>query len=122
MKLKLKTPKDRKERAYLGISAKDNFSINEARARVILVEIMNGYCVSCQNQTSICNKLFTLIQSNSKTRDQIKMIGISVANNDEELKIFQDHFQVPFSIIPDPKYVMHSAIGGSLTPFSIFAK
>lgn len=50
------------------------------------------------------------------------MVGVSAGNNAEEINIYRDHFKVPFPIIPDPKYVMHAAIGGSPTPFSIFVR
>jgi hypothetical protein len=86
------------------------------------VEIMNVYCVSCQNLAPIYNQLFALIQSDPETRDQIKMVSVAAGNNDEEVKIFRDHFQVPFPIIPDPEYRLHAAIGGSPTPFSIFVR
>ncbi len=118
----LKTPGDFKDRVYLEMLGKESFAIKEIKAKVILVEIMNVYCASCQNLVPIYNKLFALIQSTPETKKGIKMIGIAAGNNDQEVKIFRDHFQVPYPIIPDPKYVMHEAIGGSPTPFSIFVR
>src|SRR5208283_5643905 len=98
----LKTPGDFKDRVYLEMLGKENFDIKEIKAKVILVEIMNVYCASCQNLAPIYNKLFARIQSNPDTRKGIKMIGIAAGNNDQEVKIFRDHFQVPYPIIPDP--------------------
>jgi hypothetical protein len=118
----LKTPGDANDRSYLQISDKENFAIKEIKAKVILVEIMNVYCASCQNLAPRYNELFARIQSDPDTRKKIKIIGIAAGNNDQEVKIFRDHFQVPYPIIPDPKYVMHEAIGGSPTPFSIFVR
>jgi hypothetical protein len=118
----LQTPGDPKDRTYLGISGKDYFAIRDMKAKVILVEMMNVYCASCQNQAPINNKLFDLIQSSPEIRDKIKIVAIAAGNNDQEIKIFRDHFQVPFPIIPDPHYAMHKAIGGSPTPFSIFVR
>lgn len=120
--VKLKTPPVVKDRAYLGVPAGKEFAVKDINAKVILVEIMNVYCVSCQNQAPIYNKLFSLINSDPKTRKQIKIIGVAAGNNEEEIKIFRDHFQVLFPIIPDPQYKLHAAIGGSPTPFSIFVR
>ncbi len=120
--ISLKTPSGARDRAYLGIPPKNTFTVKDIKAKVILVEIMNVYCASCQNQAPIYNKLFNLIQANPKTRNQIKIIGVSAGNNDQEIKIFRDQFQVPFPIVPDPQYVMHAAIGGTPTPFSIFVR
>ena len=118
----LKTPGDANDRSYLQISGKENFAIKEIKAKVILVEIMNVYCASCQNLAPIYNDLFARIQSNPDIRKKIKIVGIAAGNNDQEVKIFRDHFQVPYPIIPDPKYIMHEAIGGSPTPFSIIVR
>jgi hypothetical protein len=118
----LKTPSAVNDRTYLGLSDQKEFAVKDIRAKVILVEIMNVYCVSCQNQAPIYNQLFALIQSDPETRGQIKIISVSAGNNDEEVKIFRDHFHVPFPIVPDPEYVLHAAIGGSPTPFSIFVR
>jgi hypothetical protein len=120
--VKLNTPLDAKDRTYLGLSDQKEFAVKDIKARVIVVEIMNVYCVSCQNQAPIYNQLIDLIHSDPKTRNQIKIISFAAGNNDQEVKIFRDHFQVPFPIIPDPQYVMHAAIGGSPTPFSIFVR
>jgi thiol-disulfide isomerase/thioredoxin len=79
----LKTPDEVKDRAYLEISGKENFAIKEIKAKVILVEIMNVYCASCQNLAPIYNKLFARIQSNPDTRKGIKMIGVAAGNNEQ---------------------------------------
>ncbi len=92
----LKPPVDSKDRIYLGISGEAPFAVKDIKAKVILVEIMNVYCASCQNMAPIYNKLYTLIDSQPEIRKQIKIIGIAAGNDDQEIKIYRDHFQVPF--------------------------
>jgi hypothetical protein len=111
-----------KDRSYLGLSSKEPFFVKDIKAKIVLVEIMNVYCSGCQNQAPIYNQMFALIQANPSLRKDIKIIGVAAGNNDQEIKIYQDHFKVPFPIIPDPNYVVHKAIGGSPTPFSIIVK
>ena len=53
----LKTPGDANDRSYLQISDKENFAIKDIKAKVILVEIMNVYCASCQNLAPVYNEL-----------------------------------------------------------------
>ncbi len=118
----LKTPAQAKDRTYLGLSGGDHFRIQDLKAKIILVEILNVYCTACQNQAPLYNQLFALIRSKPDTRNQIKMIGIAAGNDDEEVKNFRDHFQVPYPIIPDPQYVLHAATGGGPTPFSIIVR
>jgi uncharacterized protein with FMN-binding domain len=118
----LKTPAQDKDRTYLGVSGGAHFKIQDLKAKVILVEIMNVYCAACQNQAPLYNQLFDLIQSDPTAREQIKMIGIAVANNQEEVDTFRDHFQVRYPIITDPDYIIHGAVGGGPTPFSIMVR
>jgi hypothetical protein len=113
---------NKKDKEYLGISGNGSFSIKDIHAKIILVEIMNVYCSGCQNQAEVYNKLFALIQSDRTLKNDIKMIAVAAGNNSEEIEIFKNHFHVPFPIIPDLHYEMHSAIGGSPTPFTIVVK
>jgi len=118
----LKTPAETKEKAYLGIPGGARFRIKDLKGRIVLVEIMNVYCAACQKQAPLFNQLFALIQSNPAVRKKIKMIGIAVGNDDEEVKSFRTAFQVPYPIIPDPDYILHAAVGGGPTPFSIIVR
>jgi peroxiredoxin len=118
----LKTPSQAKDRTYLGISGGDQFKIKDLKAEVILVEIFDVYCLPCQKQAPLYKQLFGLIQSNPAARDQIKMIGIATGNDEAEIKKFQDHFQVPYPIISDPKFILHEAVGGPPAPFSVIVR
>jgi peroxiredoxin len=118
----LKSPSQAKDRAYLGISAGDQFKVKDLKAEVILVEIFDVYCLPCQKQAPLYKKLFGMIQSNPAARDQIKMIGIAVGNDESEIKKFQEHFQIPYPIISDPKLILHEAVGGPPAPFAIIVR
>jgi hypothetical protein len=88
----------------------------------VLVEMMNVHCSSCRTQAPTYNKLYALIESDPKTKGQIKMLAIAAGNGDEEVKEFRDKYRVPFPLIPDPGFDMHRAIGSSPTPFSIYVR
>jgi peroxiredoxin len=118
----LKTPSQPKDRTYLGISGGDQFKVKDLKAEVILVEIFDVYCLPCQKQAPLYKQLFGMIQSNPAARDKIKMIGIAVGNDASEIKKFQDHFQVPYPIISDPKFILHAAVGGPPAPFSVIVR
>ena len=118
----LKTPAAVGDRAYLGIAGGEQFTIRDIQARIILVEILNVYCVACQNQAPLYNRLYDLIQANPAARKQIKMIGIAVANDEEEVQTFRQHFKIPYPIVTDPEYRLHEAVGGGPTPFSIIVR
>jgi hypothetical protein len=118
----LKYPAQAQDRAYLGISGGDHFSIKDLKAEVILVEIFDVYCIPCQNQAPLFKQLFGMIQSDPVTRDKIKMLGIAVGDEEPEIKKFREHFQVPYAIVSDPDAVLHKAVGGPPAPFSIIVR
>ncbi len=119
---RLEVPKDPRERKYLTLTEIENFALKEIKADLVIVEILSVYCPSCQRQTPVFNQLFGLIENDAKTRGRIKMIGIAVGNSDREVQDFIKKYKIPFPIIPDPKFAMHRAIGGSRTPFTILVR
>lgn len=118
----LRIPANQEERKYLGLPEGESFRLSEIKADLVLVEILSVYCPSCQLQVSSYNELYTLIEKDSKTRGRIKMIGIAAGNGDIEVRHFRDEYQVRFPIVPDSRFAMHSAIGGSRTPFTIYVR
>ena len=119
---RLAVPKNSTEREYLGLTETKQFTLNDIKADLVIVEILSVYCPSCQRQTPVFNKLFGFIEKDAKTRGRIKMIGIAVGSNDREVEDFVIRYKIPFPIIPDPQFAMHRAIGGSRTPFTIWVK
>jgi hypothetical protein len=118
----LKAPAGARDRGYLGISGGDRFTVKDIRAQVILVEILNVYCGACQRQAPLYNRLFSAIQADPAARKQIKLIGIAVGNDDEEVRTFRSHFKIPYPIIADTDYSLHAAVGGGPTPFSLIVR
>ena len=119
---RLEAPKDPAGGVYLGLMEIDRFSLTEIKADLVIVEILSVYCPSCQRQTPVFNKLFGLIENDAKTRGRIKMMGIAVGNSVREVQDFVKRYKIPFPVIPDPKFEMHRAIGGSRTPFTILVR
>ena len=62
----------------------------------MLVEIINIYCGSCQEQAPIYNKLYSLIESKGATKGRIKMLAIGAGNPEKYIKQYVDGFKVPF--------------------------
>jgi peroxiredoxin len=118
----LQTPSDPEDRRYLGLSEDETFTLDKIKGNLVLVEMMNVHCSSCRTQAPEYNKLYALIESDPKTKGQIKMLAIAAGNGDEEVKEFRDKYKVPFPLVPDPAFAMHRAIGSSPTPFAIYVR
>ncbi len=116
------TPVTVEEADYLGIKADAPFTIQDIKADVVMVEILNVYCSSCQIQAPFLNDLYNRLQNDAETRDTVKIIGFAAGNGPEEVKAFKDAFDIRYPVIPDPNFTMHAAIGRSRTPFLIFVR
>jgi peroxiredoxin len=110
------------DRVYLGLESGDTFTLKDIQGDLVLVEILNVHCIHCQEQASIYNELYKMIEQDASTRGRIKFIGFAVGNNEFEVKYFRRKYDVPFPIISDHRFELHRAIGGSVTPFSIFVR
>ena len=118
----LSVPEARGYRHYLGISEGSHFTLKEVEADLIVVEILNVHCPSCQRQIKAYNELYRLITADPQTSGRIKMIGIAAGNTQSEASRFIIHYNVRFPIIPDPQYHLYNAIGETRAPFTIYVR
>lgn len=118
----LLTPGDIQARQYLGLGQDQFFTLNDIKADLVLVEVLSVHCPTCQRQAQAYNELFESIRQNPDIKDRIKMIGVGAGNNAAEIDYFKRNYDVPFPIIPDPRFNLHEAIGGSRTPFTIYVR
>jgi len=118
----LPTPLDPARRAYLGLDDRPTFRLSEVTADLVLVELLSVYCPHCQMQAPSYNELYRMIEADPATRGRIKLLGIGVASQWDEINRFTSGFNVPFPILPDPGFAAWRAVGGSATPFSLYVR
>ena len=104
---------------YLGLTGKQTFSISDVAAEVLLVEVMNINCGSCQQQAPVNNYLYSLIQSTPEATGRIKMMAISAGTLYRDIQDFKEYFKTPYPVIEDPDFVLYEAVGRTPTPFAI---
>jgi peroxiredoxin len=93
---------DSRDYAYLGIPhTGGEIMLDQLRGKIIIFEIFSMYCPHCQKSALAVNELYTLIESNSETKDLIKMVGIGNRNSAFEVGIYKDKYAVPFPLVPD---------------------
>jgi hypothetical protein len=118
----LKPLSNRTDAAYLGVASDQFFSTNDIRADLVLVEILNTSCTSCQQQAAVYNELFTMIEADPAARSRIKLIAIAAGNSDKEIQTFKDRFKILFPVVGDPQFTLWDATGRSKTPLSIYVR
>jgi len=52
-------------------------------------------------------------------RNDIKVVGIGVGDNDKRIGVWKTKLRVPFPLFPDPKRVIHKKFGLPATPYTV---
>jgi peroxiredoxin len=99
--LELPVPQSDQDKTYLGLEGSGTFKLNQIKTRILIIEIFNSYCPHCQNNAPRVNNLYRTIQERADLKDKIKIIGIGIGDNPEEIKLFKEEYQVTFPLIPD---------------------
>lgn len=113
------------DRAYLGIPDGKTFTIGDIQADLIVLEVLNTYCTSCQIQAPIYNKVFRLMENDPVTKGRIKWMGVGVGNNKTEVGAFRKEKQIQFPILTDLNFEFYDAVGGPggvRTPLTILVR
>src|SRR4030042_2189995 len=99
------------EQVYLGIPQNKSFSFKEIRGNLILIEFISTYCVSCQRQAPIFNDLYNSIEKDPGLKGKAKMIGIAAGNTLNEVEAYKREYEIPYPVLPDPRFEAHAAVG-----------
>jgi peroxiredoxin len=116
----LPAPADPAQQAYLGLDKEGPFTLNQVEGKVVLVELLNVLCPHCRKQTGPYNELYRMIEGDPVTRGRIKMLGVAVANSDEQIEDFVDIYAVAFPVVSDRRFALHRALRAGPTPFSLY--
>jgi len=120
--ISLPIPQETVHRNYLGLSNEGLFQIPQIKAKIVLVEIFSMYCPACQNEAPRVNELYKLIESDSKTKGRIKLVGIGAGNTPFEVDVFRKKYEVPFPLFSDTDFSIHKSLGEVRTPYFIGVK
>jgi peroxiredoxin len=117
-------PKDPVRRNYLGLPPdKEMVTIGDVQADLLVLEILNVYCFSCQGQALALNDVYKLIEMRPHLKGRIKILGVALQNTREQVEEFKKEYGVLFPVMPDPEGNAEALIGpGIHTPFSLYIR
>lgn len=119
------SPTSSQDLAYLGLSEEKPFTLGDIQADLIVLELLNIYCTSCQQQAPIFNEVFDLVERDPAMKGKVKWLGVGVGNNEMEVESFRRRKSSPFPILSDIHFDLYGAIGGPggiRTPFTLLLR
>ena len=106
----LTIPDSSEMKSYLGIKGAKLFPWSKIQGKLLVIEFFDVFCPVCQGNAPILNKLFKLIREDKDLGKNVKMIGIEVGSNPEDLAAYQQHFKVEFPLFLDSKREIQTSI------------
>ncbi len=118
---------------YLGISDSHremkpfnnfySFALRDIKADLIIIELINIHCLSCQKQAPIMNAIYNLIGLDNNLNNKIRILAVCPGNTFQEVDKFRNQYNIQFPLIPDPQFEIYEVIGDQCgTPFILMAR
>jgi len=99
------------ETKALRLPAEDVISLKDFTSEIILVELLNVYCHTCQLQVPVFNQLWDTVQSDKLLKSRVTILGITVGNNRKEINKFKKSFKAHYPILADPSKEVFNCLG-----------
>lgn len=115
-------PEQSEHRQYLGLAPDAaTFSLEDVAAEAVLIQIFSMYCPICQREAPEMNKLYAAIEAQGLA-DTFKILGLGAGNSDLEVQVFRERYDVPFPMISDPDYTLHTLFQAVGTPYFLLVQ
>lgn len=116
--LEFQVPEDAAHKAYLGLAGPDrqNFTVQDIDADVLVIELFSMYCPYCQREAPNVNELYSKMKQLPENGPKVKIIGIGASNSQFEVDHFRDTYGVEFPLFPDKDMELYKALKGAGTP------
>jgi peroxiredoxin len=118
---KLSMPANPEIKQYLGVDGGSDFTLNQIRSKLILIEIFSAVCPGCLENAPRVNNLYNIISDDSDLKSTIVMLGIAVGNDEKLVDVYQKKYNVKFPLFPDPNGDIDKLLTDVATPTLILA-
>ena len=110
------------ENKYLGLGQRKNFSLDDIKTKLILIDFIGINCNFCIQSIPTMNEIYKAVEKDRSLRANVKMLAVAAGGTLTEIDYFKKSFRVLFPIVADPEYEAHESVGEPRVPFLIFAR
>jgi len=110
------------ENKYLGLAQRKNFSLDDIKTKLILIDFIGVNCHFCIQSMPTMNEIYHAVEKDRTLRTNVKMLAVAAGGTLTEIDYFKRTFGVLFPILADPEYEAHESVGEPRVPFLIFAR
>ena len=109
-------------KTYLGINEDKPFALSQIKARLILVEFFDVFNITCQKNTPLLNRLFTVLREDKNLGQEIKLIGVALGAQTKDLEVYRKSFKAEFPLFADPENEILDRVKGKIkfVPMLVF--
>ena len=108
--------------AYLGLNRKKNFTSDDMRGALFIVEVFSTYCTMCPKNIPILNNVYDAIEKDVRSRGKTKIFGIAIGNTVREVENYKKEYKVLFPVLTDYDFAVHDALGKPRVPYTMYVQ
>lgn len=113
--------------AYLGVTEvlgrSGEFHVEDIWGEILVLELFNRFCYGCQQGAPLVNSVYEIVASDPFLSTKVRFLGIGVGNNMKTVNDFKREFDVPFPLVPDPKFEIFDVLGNpGGTPYTMILR
>jgi hypothetical protein len=110
------------ENKYLGLRQKKNFSLDDIRTKLMLIDFIGINCNFCIQSIPTMNEIYKTVEGDPGLRGNVKMLSVAAGGTLTEVDYFKKTYGLLFPILADPEYKAHESVGEPRVPFLIFTR
>ena len=111
------------EQKSLNLPQEKTLSFEQFTSEILIIELLNIYCHTCQQQVPIFNQLWDSVQTDPMLTNKVAILGITVGNNAREVAKFQKSFKPQYPILADQDKAVFNCLGNLKgTPSNLYSE
>jgi len=111
------------DKAYLGAPKNADFlNLSEVDADYVLIQLYNNLCLECIREAKTMNAYYYEVENTPELKKKLKLIGLGVYNDFEEVEAFREKYGVIFPLFPDDDASIFKCLGQASIPLAYLVR